>query len=75
MRTKLFRSNRTQAVRLPKPVAMPDSVREVDVAVVGSSRVIAPAGHSWDEFFAGPRVSDDFLTDRRQPPPQKRGTL
>ena len=75
MRTKLFRSNRTQAVRLPKAVALPDSVREVDVTVVGASRVITPAGHLWDEFFAGPRVSADFMTDRRQPPPQKRDAL
>jgi antitoxin VapB len=75
MRTKLFRTNRTQAVRLPKPVALPESVREVDIAIVGSSRVITPAGHLWDDFFAGPHVSDDFMADRRQPPPQKRDTF
>jgi virulence-associated protein VagC len=27
---------------------------------------------SWDEFFDGPGVSDDFMRDRDQPPPQER---
>ncbi|ANC31801.1 type II toxin-antitoxin system VapB family antitoxin [Isoptericola dokdonensis] len=67
MRTTVFRNNRTQAVRLPKAVALPDDVREVDVRVVGRTRVIEPAGTGWDEWFDhGLRVGDDFLTDRDQ---------
>lgn len=76
VRTKLFKSNRSQALRLPKPVALPDEVQEVDIAVVGRSRVITPAGSSWTSFFReGPRVSDDYLGTRLQPEPQKRVPL
>lgn len=42
--TVLFKSNQTQAVRLPKNVAFPDGVREVEIVVVGNSRVISPVG-------------------------------
>ena len=60
-RTTLFKSNRTQAVRLPQAVAFPDDVREVEIRIVGNSRVITPVGRSWDDYFQrGTRVSDDF---------------
>ena len=76
VRTKLFKSNRSQALRLPKPVALPDEVQEVDIVVVGRSRVITPAGSSWTTFFQeGPRVSEDYLATRSQPEPQKREPL
>ena len=75
-RTTLFTSNRTQAVRLPKAVAFPDEVREVEILKLGNSRLIVPAGRRWDDFFEhGPRVSADFMTDRNQPPPQERETV
>ena len=65
--TVLFKSNQTQAVRLPKDVAFPDGVREVEIIKVGNSRVISPVGQRWDSFFAtGPHVSDDFIIDRDQ---------
>ena len=41
-RTKLFRWNRSQAVRLPKILAFPDSVKEVTIVRDGKRRVIAP---------------------------------
>ena len=64
-RSTVFTTNRSQAVRLPKPVAFPDSVHQVEITKVGTSRVITPAGRRWDEFFAsGPRVSKDFLSGR-----------
>lgn len=67
MRTTVFRNNRTQAVRLPKAVALPDDVREVTVRAVGASRVIEPVGSSWDEWFDhGLRVDPDFLDERDQ---------
>jgi len=67
MRTTVFRTNRTQAVRLPKAVALPDDVREVNVRVVGRSRVIEPLGTSWDAWFDhGLRAGADFLADRPQ---------
>ncbi len=42
-RTKLFRSNRSQAVRLPKDVAFREGVRDVSVLREGARRVIVPA--------------------------------
>jgi antitoxin VapB len=66
-KTVLFKSNQTQAVRLPKDVAFPESIREVEIVKVGNSRVISPVGQRWDSFFAtGPHVSDDFLVERDQ---------
>ena len=55
-RTTLFQSNRTQAVRLPKDVAFPASVRAVTVIRDGARRVIAPADAAWDDFFEAPGI-------------------
>jgi len=71
----VFKSNQSQAVRLPKPVALPESVKKVDIIVLGSARLIAPAGESWDSWFDGPGVSDDFMRERGQPEDQERETL
>jgi antitoxin VapB len=70
--TKLFRSNRSQAVRLAKEVALPDSIREVDIIAIGNKRIITPCGESWDDWFDGPRVTDDFMVSREQPKDQDR---
>lgn len=62
-RSTVFTSNGSQAVRLPKDVAFPDDVRQVDILVVGRSRVIVPTGQRWTDFFErGPRASEDLLT-------------
>ena len=71
-RSTVFTSNRTQAVRLPKAVALPDDVRQVEVIKVGRSRLISPAGGGWDEFFDESPASEDFMRERDQPPPQER---
>lgn len=68
-RTTLFRSNRSQAVRLPKDVAFPDSVRAVTILREGRRRVIVPADASWDDFFEAEGVD---LGERSQPEPQAR---
>jgi antitoxin VapB len=70
--SSIFKSNRSQAVRIPKEVALPEHVKRVDVIKQGSGRLIMPAGETWDVFFAGPRLDDDFLEPRLQPSPQKR---
>ena len=71
-RSTVFKTNKTQAVRLPKAVAFPENVREVEIIKRGQTRIITPTGKRWDDFFLnGPRVSDDFLTDRNQPPMQE----
>lgn len=66
-RTKLFQSNRSQGVRLPKEVAFPDGVREVRILRDGARRVIAPADALWDDVFDAPGVD---MPAREQPEPQ-----
>ena len=68
--TKIFKSNRSQAVRIPKALAFPDHVKDVIVRRQGSDIVISPKDNFWDDFFArGPNL--DF-PERDQPPPQER---
>lgn len=63
--TTVFTNNRTQAVRLPADVRLPDGVKKVEVRARGVERVISPVGQRWDEFFRrGPQVSDDFMAER-----------
>lgn len=71
----IFKSNRSQAVRLPKAVALPDDVKRVDVVAVGRARIITPAGESWDSWFDSEGVTDDFMTEREQPADQERKAL
>jgi antitoxin VapB len=72
----VFTSNRSQAVRLPKAVAFPEGVHQVDILKIGRSRVITPRGQRWDDLFQnGPRVSEDFMVDREQPPIEQREPL
>ena len=68
----VFKSNRSQAVRLPKAVALPEDVKRVDVLAVGRCRIITPAGEAWDSWFDGPDVTADFMSERDQPPVQER---
>ncbi|EGJ4502533.1 TPA: toxin-antitoxin system antitoxin VapB [Escherichia coli] len=75
METTVFLSNRSQAVRLPKAVALPEDVKKVDVIAVGRTRIITPAGESWDSWFDGDSVSADFMNDREQPAVQERDTF
>lgn len=72
VRSTVFKTNRTQAVRLPKAVALPDDVKEVEITVVGRTRIISPVGGTWDDFFNGPGFSEDFMLDREQPEDQER---
>ncbi len=66
-RAKIFKSNKSQALRLPKSVAYPDTVKQVDIVMQGRTRMITPAGESWDSWFDGEGVSEDFMTSREQP--------
>ena len=75
VQTTVFKSNRSQAVRLPKAVALPDSVHRVDVVAIGNTRLITPAGESWDSWFDATGVSDDFMPEREQPDDQEREPL
>ncbi|GHB20971.1 type II toxin-antitoxin system VapB family antitoxin [Salinicola rhizosphaerae] len=84
MNAKLFLSNKSQAVRLPKAVAFPEGVSEVTIVSLGNSRLITPSETSWDDFFEPDEryaVTDDFMNDndtnenRDQPRPQQREAL
>ncbi|NWD07651.1 type II toxin-antitoxin system VapB family antitoxin [Pseudomonas gingeri] len=68
----VFQSNRSQAVRLPKAAALPDDVKRVDIVAIGRTRIITPAGESWDSWFDGEGVTDDFMAAREQPVEQER---
>lgn len=68
-RTTLFQTNKTQAVRLSRDVAFPDSVREVTILRDGVRRVIVPADAVWDDFFDAPGVA---VGERDQPAVQVR---
>jgi antitoxin VapB len=72
----IFTNNRTQAVRLPAELRMPEGVKHVDVRARGVERIIAPAGASWDSFFSATEtVSDDFMNTRASQTQADRDTL
>lgn len=61
----VFTNNRTQAVRLPADVRLPEDVKQVNVRAVGKERIISPLQSSWDSFFInGTQATDDFMADR-----------
>lgn len=74
-KSTVFMNNKSQAVRLPKPVALPKGVKKVDIVKIGRARVITPAGDSWDVWFDSDGVSKDFMTDRDQSGDQERKSL
>ncbi|MBF4987324.1 type II toxin-antitoxin system VapB family antitoxin [Methylophilus sp. 14] len=61
----VFINNRTQAVRIPADVRLPENVKQVTVRAIGKERIIAPLESSWDSFFINPfNVTDDFMSER-----------
>jgi len=63
--TSVFSNNRTQAVRIPAELRLPDSVKKVQVRARGVERLITPLGQTWDSFFInGPEPTDDFMAER-----------
>jgi antitoxin VapB len=73
IRSTVVTHKRGQVVRLPKVVAFPENVRDVEIIKVGSGRLINPVGKRWDDYFLrGPHVSEDFMTERVQPAPEER---
>jgi antitoxin VapB len=63
----VFVNNRTQSVRLPSEVRLPEGVKRVNVRVVGKDRIISPISETWDSFFATDNAlvaSDDFMETR-----------
>lgn len=63
--TTVNTKNRTQTVRLPADVRLPEGVKKVHVRARGLDRILSPVGRTWDAFFlTGPKASEDFMTER-----------
>lgn len=63
--SKIFYNNTTQAVRLPKEVAFPEGVTELEIIVVGGNRVLVPIGTGWTWWRDhAPKFTDDVTVDR-----------
>lgn len=61
----VFINNRTQAVRIPAEVRLPEHVKQVTVRAMGKERIIAPLESTWDSFFINPlQATDDFMPER-----------
>ena len=76
-KASVSRNDKNQTIKPPKSAALPDDVQCVDVVAVavGRNRIITPEGRTWEEWFDGPGVSDDFMTERNQPSGQYRDGL
>lgn len=71
----VFRSNGSQAIWLPKTVALPEGVKIVEIVAICRTRVISPAGELWDIWFEAEGVTPDFMTQRDQPHDQERNPV
>jgi len=68
---KIFQNGRSQAVRLPAEFRF--STHEVFIERQGDSIILRPKPDSWDDFFAKTsKVPEDFLSDRKDTPPEPR---
>jgi antitoxin VapB len=74
-RGSVFMTNKTQAVRFPKSVRLPDGVTSVDIQRRGRSWVITPSEQSWAAWFESEGVSRDFMEEREQPADQERAAI
>ncbi len=54
----VFKSNRSQAVRIPKDMEFPDDLKKVVIRKVGNSRVLTPKDSLWLDYFEQPGVPD-----------------
>jgi antitoxin VapB len=63
----LFKSNRNQAVRLPKDFTFPDDVDKVLIRRVGKSILLTPPNAFWDDFFDRLPADDDFVEPEELP--------
>lgn len=72
---KLFRNGRSQAVRLPADFRFPGSEVYVRRDPATGDVILSRRPDSWQDFFdlsATVEFPEDFLSDRRDLPPQKR---
>jgi len=74
-RGSVFMNNKTQAIRLPKSMRLPDGTKSVDIEKRGRAWVIVPSDQGWAQWFEEADVSPDFMDDRDQPSAQERVAL
>ncbi|HEY9868968.1 MAG TPA: type II toxin-antitoxin system VapB family antitoxin [Candidatus Obscuribacterales bacterium] len=68
---KVFYTNRSQAVRLPKEFQF--AVDEVYIRRDGEKLILSPRPSSWDEYLTqGPVAPDDFMSGVEDLPLQER---
>ena len=71
---RLFKSGRSQAVRLPKEFRFDGE--EVYIKKVGEAVVLLPREDSWRTLYESlGSFSEDFMTDRDQPTDQQERAL
>ena len=64
----IIKHNQEQAIQLPQ-----EYIKQVEVIVVGNTRILTPVGERWRVWAQQPsRLSDDFLNEREQPETQER---
>jgi antitoxin VapB len=69
---KIFLTNRSQAVRLPKEFQF--KVREVFIRKEGEEVILSPRPIDWSDYLAGgPVASPHFMEDVEDLPVQERG--
>ncbi len=56
--TTWFKSNRSQAVRIPKDLAFPENMKDLLIRRSGKSLIITPKDALWDDFFDRPPCLD-----------------
>lgn len=52
----LFKSNRNQAVRIPKDMEFPEGVKNVYISKEGQTITVTPVNDFWDELFSRPGI-------------------
>jgi antitoxin VapB len=52
----LFKSNRNQAVRIPKDMEFPEGVKNVYISKEGQTITVTPINDFWDELFDRPGI-------------------
>ena len=75
---KLFKNGRSQAVRLPAEFRFAENEVYIRRDPVSGEVVLSRRPGSWEEFFELVKrldVPQDFMTDRRDAPPQIRQEL
>lgn len=71
----VFKNNQSQAIRLPKLVALDEHIKHVTVVSLGKTRIITPTEHTWDDWFDQNHTTDDFMNERLQEADQLRESL